>query len=287
MEILDERDGAYTFRLTMHPDPQGRVWSWVSARTPDPATHTVRAHRVETGIFKYMNLFWEYTQEPAGVRMRWVQDFELKPAAHTDDAGMTEHPQPQFPDPAGTRQGARGEGSGEPAGALTRSGKFGEMMTEILSDAIDTEAGWAVCAGCRALIYGKRFDRNLGVCPECGHHRSLAAHERIGQLFDAGSVEQLDIAATPYDRLGFVDTKPYRQRLATVDVDRIHQLTDRERKVTVLAAAGLANDDIARELTISAATAKTHVYRAMLKLGARDRAQLVVFAYQSGLVQPS
>jgi DNA-binding CsgD family transcriptional regulator len=165
------------------------------------------------------------------------------------------------------------------------------MMTEILSDAIDTEAGWAVCAGCRALIYGKRFDRNLGVCPECGHHRPLAAHERIGQLFDAGSVEQLDIAATPHDRLGFVDTKPYRQRLAaaqaTVDVDRIHQLTDREREVTVLAAAGLANDDIARELTISAATANTHVYRAMLKLGARDCAQLVVFAYQSGLVQPS
>jgi DNA-binding NarL/FixJ family response regulator len=125
VEILDERDGAYTFRLTMHPDPQGRVWSWVSARTPDPATHTVRAHRVETAA------------------------------------------------------------------------------------------------------------------------------------------------------------------QATVDVDRIHQLTDRERKVTVLAAAGLANDDIARELTISAATAKTHVYRAMLKLGARDRAQLVVFAYQSGLVQPS
>ena len=91
VEILDERDGAYTFRLTMHPDPQGRVWSWVSARTPDPATHTVRAHRVETGIFKYMNLFWEYTQEPGGVRLRWVQDFELKPEAHTDDAGMTEH----------------------------------------------------------------------------------------------------------------------------------------------------------------------------------------------------
>ncbi|HEY4024085.1 MAG TPA: helix-turn-helix transcriptional regulator [Pseudonocardiaceae bacterium] len=52
-----------------------------------------------------------------------------------------------------------------------------------------------------------------------------------------------------------------------------------EREVTVFAADGMANEDIARKLAISAATAKTHVYRAMLKLGARDRAQLVVFAY--------
>ena len=91
VEILDERDGAFTFRLTTHPDPQGRTWSWVSRRIPDPATRTVRAHRVETGVFKYMNLFWEYEPTPAGVRLRWVQDFELKAGAHTDDASMTEH----------------------------------------------------------------------------------------------------------------------------------------------------------------------------------------------------
>ena len=51
-----------------------------------------------------------------------------------------------------------------------------------------------------------------------------------------------------------------------------------------LVARGLSNDDIAELLTISPATAKTHVSRAMVKLGARDRAQLVVLAYQSGLV---
>ena len=90
-EVL-HRDGAtITFRLTMHPDEQGRIWSWVSQRTPDPATRRVRAHRVETGAFKWMNLQWEYTPEPDGVRMRWVQDFEMKPDAHTDDTGMTEH----------------------------------------------------------------------------------------------------------------------------------------------------------------------------------------------------
>lgn len=63
-------------------------------------------------------------------------------------------------------------------------------------------------------------------------------------------------------------------------------LTDREREVMALVAAGLTNDEIAQRLVVSPATAKTHVSRAMGKLGARDRAQLVVFAYESGLVRP-
>jgi DNA-binding NarL/FixJ family response regulator len=63
-------------------------------------------------------------------------------------------------------------------------------------------------------------------------------------------------------------------------------LTEREREVMALVAGGLSNDDIAARLVISPATAKTHVSRAMGKLGARDRAQLVVFAYESGLVRP-
>jgi DNA-binding NarL/FixJ family response regulator len=60
-------------------------------------------------------------------------------------------------------------------------------------------------------------------------------------------------------------------------------LTDREREVLTLVAEGLTNDEIATRLFISPATARTHVSRTMIKLGARDRAQLVVFAYQSGL----
>jgi DNA-binding NarL/FixJ family response regulator len=60
-------------------------------------------------------------------------------------------------------------------------------------------------------------------------------------------------------------------------------LTDREREVVALAAQGMNNDEIAQALVVSPATARTHVSRAMIKLGARDRAQLVVFAYQSGL----
>jgi DNA-binding NarL/FixJ family response regulator len=64
-------------------------------------------------------------------------------------------------------------------------------------------------------------------------------------------------------------------------------LTEREREVMALVAEGLTNDEIAERLYVSPMTAKTHVSRAMTKLGARDRAQLVVFAYESGLVRPA
>jgi DNA-binding NarL/FixJ family response regulator len=66
----------------------------------------------------------------------------------------------------------------------------------------------------------------------------------------------------------------------------LDELTDREREVMALVAAGLSNDEIACRLIVSPATAKTHVSRAMIKLGARDRAQLVVAAYETGLVTP-
>ncbi|GAB2835624.1 response regulator transcription factor [Actinoallomurus bryophytorum] len=64
----------------------------------------------------------------------------------------------------------------------------------------------------------------------------------------------------------------------------LEALTNREREVVALAAHGLSNAEIAASMVLSPTTAKTHVSRAMTKLGARDRAQLVVFAYQSGLV---
>ncbi|MFC6062287.1 response regulator [Streptomyces ochraceiscleroticus] len=70
------------------------------------------------------------------------------------------------------------------------------------------------------------------------------------------------------------------------DAERLASLTGREREVLVLVAGGLSNDEIAGQLTVSPLTVKTHVNRAMAKLGARDRAQLVVMAYESGLVRP-
>ncbi|MFJ2115831.1 response regulator [Streptomyces sp. NPDC087850] len=70
------------------------------------------------------------------------------------------------------------------------------------------------------------------------------------------------------------------------DVLGLGELTEREREVMTLVGIGLSNDEIARRLVVSPLTAKTHVSRTMVKLGARDRAQLVVLAYESGLVRP-
>jgi DNA-binding NarL/FixJ family response regulator len=71
-----------------------------------------------------------------------------------------------------------------------------------------------------------------------------------------------------------------------ISTPALDALTDREREVMTLVATGLSNDEIAERLVVSPATAKTHVSRAIVKLGARDRAQLVVFAYESGLTRP-
>jgi DNA-binding NarL/FixJ family response regulator len=73
---------------------------------------------------------------------------------------------------------------------------------------------------------------------------------------------------------------------APVDGGRLAVLTDREREVMSLVANGLTNEEIGRRLSMSPATARTHVHRAMMKLRVRDRAQLVVLAYQTGLVAP-
>lgn len=80
----------------------------------------------------------------------------------------------------------------------------------------------------------------------------------------------------------FVD-RPENRR---IDVSAVREVTDREREVLGLVAGGMSNDEIAAHLVISTATARTHVSRIMTKIGARDRAQLVVLAYESGLVSP-
>ena len=72
----------------------------------------------------------------------------------------------------------------------------------------------------------------------------------------------------------------------TSDIAVLDRLTPREREVLTLVALGLSNEQIAQRLYISPSTAKTHVNRTMMKLGARDRAQLVIIAYETGLVRP-
>src|SRR4051812_43254645 len=77
-----------------------------------------------------------------------------------------------------------------------------------------------------------------------------------------------------------------RPEPASPDPELLEELTAREREVVSLVGIGFSNDDIAKRLVVSTATAKTHVSRAMVKLHARDRAKLVVFAYEAGLVVP-
>lgn len=90
VEVQAESENKVVFRLTMHPDADGRVWSWVSEREWDRATWQVRARRVETGPFEFMNIAWSFSQrQPDVTTMTWVQDFRMKPAAPVDTEWMT------------------------------------------------------------------------------------------------------------------------------------------------------------------------------------------------------
>ncbi|MFD6071159.1 acetyl-CoA carboxylase, carboxyltransferase subunit beta [Amycolatopsis lurida] len=81
-------------------------------------------------------------------------------------------------------------------------------------DGVAGESSWSLCSGCRRVVYRKRLERESLVCPECGFHQRLTALERIGQLFDEGSVRILEQPVPSADVLGFTDTIPYPERLA-------------------------------------------------------------------------
>jgi acetyl-CoA carboxylase carboxyl transferase subunit beta len=73
---------------------------------------------------------------------------------------------------------------------------------------------WTRCPGCEEMVYNKQLEKNLRVCPNCGHHFRLGARARVTQLVDAGSFVERDAGLTSVDALGFVDQKPYPERLA-------------------------------------------------------------------------
>jgi acetyl-CoA carboxylase carboxyl transferase subunit beta len=73
---------------------------------------------------------------------------------------------------------------------------------------------WIKCLQCGAFIYHKRFEKNLHVCPECSYHFRLSARERVRFLLDPGSFQERDRQLAPGDPLGFVDSKPYPERIA-------------------------------------------------------------------------
>ena len=89
IEVLHEEGSTVRFRLTMVPDDDGSVWSWVSERTSDRPNWSVAAHRIETGPFEYMRIYWDYQVENGGTRMRWRQEFSAKPDAPFDNESIT------------------------------------------------------------------------------------------------------------------------------------------------------------------------------------------------------
>ncbi len=88
-------------------------------------------------------------------------------------------------------------------------------MTQTLTPPATAASEWVMCVGCRAVVYGKRWERLLRVCPECGRHYPLDVPTRLASLADPGSLQLLELPlGTVSDVLGFVDTKPYPQRIA-------------------------------------------------------------------------
>ena len=86
-EVIEREGDRVVFRLTTHPDPEydGQVWSWTSERIADPASHSSKSRRIETGPFEYMNIEWYFEPSDSGTRMRWVQDFSMKSTAPAND----------------------------------------------------------------------------------------------------------------------------------------------------------------------------------------------------------
>ena len=84
--------------------------------------------------------------------------------------------------------------------------------------ALDSSPEWVICPQCRNVVYGKRLVRNQQVCPDCGRHGPQPAAERLVQLLDPDTVEELDFAVHSGDPLRFVDTRPYAQRLREAQV---------------------------------------------------------------------
>ncbi len=74
---------------------------------------------------------------------------------------------------------------------------------------------WVKCSGCREILYHREVSANHHVCPRCGHHFRISASERLAMLFDGGKYKTLFTKVRPTDPLGFVDSKPYKERLKT------------------------------------------------------------------------
>jgi DNA-binding NarL/FixJ family response regulator len=185
--------------------------------------------------------------------------------------------------------------NGREAVALARSARADVVLMDIRMPELDgIEATRLITAdedlaGVRVLILTTfEVDENVLRALRAGASGFLSKSVNRADLLDAirvvaGGEALLSPKATQSLIARFLES-PDPMPLPTPA--QLGALTDRERETLALVAAGLSNDDIAERLYVSPLTAKTHVNRAMTKLGVRDRAQLVVLAYQSGLVRP-
>ena len=116
--------------------------------------------------------------------------------------------------------------------------------------------------------------------------KSVEADELLAAIRTVSRGDALLSAAATKTLIGRFLAAPAARRELSEEARRdLDSLTEREREMTALVATGLSNDEIAARLVLSPATVKTHVNHAMAKVGARDRAQLVVFAYRAGLAK--
>jgi DNA-binding NarL/FixJ family response regulator len=186
--------------------------------------------------------------------------------------------------------------TGADAVTLARTGRADVVVMDIRMPQLDGLAATRAItadddlAGVRVLVLTTfEIDEYVLQALRAGASGFVGKSVRPDELLDAiRTVARGDALLSPAATRSLIArflTQP--RRLDGAVPERLRVLTERERELVALAATGLSNDDIAERLCLSTLTVKTHVNRAMTKLGARDRAQLVVIAYQTGLVSTS
>lgn len=104
------------------------------------------------------------------------------------------------------------------------------------------EGVWSKCSGCEAILYRADLERNLSVCPKCGHHMRLSARERLGAFLDEGQREEIGAELEPQDVLKFRDSKKYKDRIAaaqkaTGEKDALVAMRGEVKKIPVVAVS--------------------------------------------------
>ena len=183
---------------------------------------------------------------------------------------------------------------GAEAVELCRSGRVDVVLMDIRMPHVDgIEATRRIgaderLAGVRVLVL-TTFDNddNVIYALQAGASGFLGKNVGAGDLVNAiRVVADGEALLSPRATSGLVSRLIHHIQPRTTDAPELALVTDREKEILLLVAHGLSNDDIARRLYLSPLTVKTHVNRTMIKLNARDRAQLVVFAFQHHLVRP-